>query len=124
MYELRVKRHFDASHIVIGHPGKCAQLHGHRWVAEVSIVCQELNSIGLAIDFGEIKQLLDRYLPDHRHLNDVLPEGFAATAEGVSRWLFHQLREPVAELGGRLRFVRVWESEDCAAAYLPEEYAR
>lgn len=120
MYELIVRRHFDASHIVEGHPGKCANLHGHRWVAEVAIRCRELNPIGIAIDFGDIRRLLDEVLPDHRHINDVIPPGYKPTAEGISAWLTTVLSQRVAALGGDLSRVTIWESPDAAATYDPD----
>lgn len=120
MYRLTVRRHFDASHIVAGHPGKCARLHGHRWQAEIDVDCPGLNDIGLAIDFGDLKRILDGVLPDHGHLNDVLPEGFNATAERVSEWLHGILAAPIAELGGELRRVTIWETPDAAATFLPD----
>lgn len=119
MYELTVRRHFDASHIVEGHPGKCARLHGHRWVAELLVRCERLDSIGIGIDFGAIKALCDAVLPDHSHVNDRLPPGWPATAEKLSEWLYGQLSGRIGELGGELRLVRIWETPDCAAAYLP-----
>ncbi len=121
MYELLVRRHFDASHVVEGHPGKCARLHGHRWVVEVLLQCPRLNAIQMGVDFGTVKQLLDEVLPDHRHLNDVLPPGFNATAERVAEWLYGHLAPRVAPLGATLRRVTVWETPDCAAAYVPDE---
>lgn len=120
MYELTIRRHFDASHIVEGHPGKCANLHGHRWVAEALIRCPKLNAIGLAIDFADVKRLLDTHLPDHRHLNDVLPENWPATAEGLSHWLHEALCPEIARLGGELLRLTIWESPDCAATYRPD----
>lgn len=121
MYKLVVRRHFDASHIVEGHPGKCATLHGHRWVAEVQVVCQTLNAIQMGIDFGAIKALLDQHLPDHQHVNDVLPAGYNATAERISEWLHKLLAPEVEKLGGRLVGVTIWETPDCAATYIPPD---
>ncbi|MBE3589459.1 MAG: 6-carboxytetrahydropterin synthase [Firmicutes bacterium] len=121
MYRLTVRRHFDASHIVEGHPGKCARLHGHRWTAEVRIDCPRLNEIGLAIDFGDVKRALDEVLPDHRHINDVLPAGYNATAERIAQWLYETLAPRFAAMGGLLVEVAVWETPDAAATYIPDE---
>ncbi|MBX5476419.1 MAG: 6-carboxytetrahydropterin synthase [Clostridia bacterium] len=120
MYRLTVRRHFDASHIVEGHPGKCARLHGHRWVAEVEIDCPRLNEIGLAIDFADVKRALDEVLPDHGHINDVLPEGYNATAERISQWLYETLAPRFAAMGGRLARLTVWETPDAGATYIPD----
>lgn len=121
MYELIVRRHFDASHIVEGHPGKCKNLHGHRWVAEVAVVAERLNEIGIAVDFGDVKRALDEVLPDHRHINDVIPGEFKPTAEGISAWLTGELRPRLRALGGELRRVTIWESPDAAATFYPDK---
>lgn len=121
MYELIVRRHFDASHVVEGHPGKCKNLHGHRWVAEVVVAAEALNEIGIAVDFGDVKRALDAVLPDHQHINDVIPQRFKPTAEGISAWLTAELRERIRGLGGVLRRVTIWESPDAAATFYPEQ---
>ena len=94
MYTLTVVTDFSASHIIPGHPGKCARLHGHNWKVEISVQTQVLNDLGMGLDFADIKAkaktLIDEV--DHRHLNDIPPfDTISPTAENVSAWLYQRL---------------------------------
>ena len=53
VFDISVMTDFAASHIIHGHPGKCARLHGHNWKVEacVRIPSDSLNEIGIGIDF-------------------------------------------------------------------------
>ena len=55
---------FDAAHRVLGHPGKCQHLHGHRYVAEVSLYAPQLDSLGMMFDFGIIKTLIGGWIDE------------------------------------------------------------
>jgi len=56
MQTITRKFEFDAGHRLVGHPSKCANIHGHRYVAEIDFVFGQLDDIGYAMDFGEIKR--------------------------------------------------------------------
>lgn len=49
------KLEFDAGHRVLGHEGKCKHLHGHRYVAELTVKGPQLDTIGRVIDFSVLK---------------------------------------------------------------------
>jgi len=72
---------FDAAHRILGHEGKCANLHGHRYAAEIS-VSAGLDSIGRVIDYGVIKERIGSWIDkywDHNillHKDDLLLEVF------------------------------------------------
>lgn len=53
---------FDAAHRVVGHEGKCKNLHGHRYALEVSFVAKELDTLGRVVDFGVIKEKLGEWV--------------------------------------------------------------
>jgi 6-pyruvoyltetrahydropterin/6-carboxytetrahydropterin synthase len=61
MYSINVSTHFDAAHFLSGHPGRCRNIHGHRWevVASLSSALKiGGDSDGMVIDFGEAKKIL------------------------------------------------------------------
>lgn len=71
MITITRKFEFDAGHRVVGHENKCANLHGHRYVAEVTMTTPQLDPLGRVIDFGEIKKLIGDWIDinwDHRML--------------------------------------------------------
>lgn len=65
---------FDAGHRVLGHESKCANLHGHRYKAEVTCQAAELDSVGRVIDFSVIKDVFGRWIDDELDHNMILNE--------------------------------------------------
>lgn len=119
-YTLKVVTDFAASHILEGHPGKCARLHGHNWKVEAEIAATELNEIGMAIDFADLKATVHEIVDtmDHRHLND-LPafEGVNPTAEHVARVVHRQLTERLDDPALTVVAVTIWETDRASVRY-------
>lgn len=119
-YTLTTSTDFAASHIIPGHPGKCARLHGHNWKVEVSIVATELDHLGMAIDFTHIKDAAKQTIEkvDHYHLND-LPffKDVIPTAENVAKWLFSQIAAAVNDERVNLQSVTLWETDRSRVCY-------
>ena len=136
MYVNRVEVSFDAAHRLLGYEGKCASPHGHTYRAEVFVGLAELDDLGLAIDFGDIKRPLRQWIDDHWDhaflLNDrdevliaalrAVPESklylfpnLNPTAEVMARSLFQALP---AKLTCVVQSVRIWEAEQ-SAEYIP-----
>jgi len=127
MFELRVEVSFSAGHALRGYQGKCANPHGHNYRVQVAVEGPRLNSIGLLLDFGDLKKALRAVCQrfDHAYLND-LPE-FATinpSAEGVARYVFDEvgrmLAADLAEVGARLKEAVVQETDTAWAVYRPE----
>ncbi|MFN4245636.1 MAG: 6-carboxytetrahydropterin synthase [Brevinematia bacterium] len=93
----------DASHVVEGYQGPCSRLHGHRWKIEVSVIVDKLDNIGIGIDFGEIKKILQKLNLDHQHLNDIISP---ATAEYLAKYVFDEAKKS----GLNVHKVTVWET--------------
>ena len=55
---------FDAGHRVFGHESKCATLHGHRYVVEVTAQAAKLDSVGRVIDFSVLKERIGAWLDE------------------------------------------------------------
>jgi 6-pyruvoyltetrahydropterin/6-carboxytetrahydropterin synthase len=60
---------FDAGHRLMNHESKCANVHGHRYAVEVTLLLTgTLDRAGRIVDFGDVKRglgaWLDTYL-DH-----------------------------------------------------------
>lgn len=59
------KLEFDAGHRIVGHESKCAHLHGHRYVAEISCQAMKLDNVGRVIDFSVIKREVGSWIDEH-----------------------------------------------------------
>lgn len=63
---------FDAAHRVIGHQGKCAKLHGHRYAVEAKFHIACLSDIGMVVDFSIIKKKLGGWIDENWDHNVIL----------------------------------------------------
>jgi 6-pyruvoyltetrahydropterin/6-carboxytetrahydropterin synthase len=135
MTSITRKIEFDAGHRVLGHEGKCRHLHGHHYVAEVTVEGAELDSLGRVIDFSILKQRVGGWIDenwDHNFL--VHPEDplrtirtgkvFAGrelyvmlngnpTAENMAAELFEVATMLLPEL--KVTHVRLYETPNCWA---------
>ena len=108
---LRLRRKFSAAHRLPNYQGDCANLHGHTWrvVFEVE---GPIGPDGMVFDFKLLKPLLDNLLPDHKYLNDFIPN---PTAENICAWLFDKAQAALSAKNLQLKTVELWENEDAAA---------
>lgn len=105
---LDLERTFEACHFIPNHKGACANLHGHSYRVLVSIEGAHDTKDGIFIDFGDIKQLIDKF--DHAHLNDFFK---IPSAENTARYLALK----ILRMNGNIMnvSVTVYETENCCA---------
>lgn len=139
MYFLKTQASFDSAHFLAGYEGKCANIHGHRWVAEVEIGAEALQENGakrgMLIDFGDLKKevraLADTF--DHTLIYEkgslkpatlaaLTEEGFSLTeidcrptAENLARLFYRKL----AEKGLPVVRTTIYETPDNCAVFQP-----
>lgn len=63
---IHTKVSFESAHRLFEYPGKCQNLHGHGFVAEVWIRGMKQDRFGMLIDFAEIKDKIN--VLDHKVL--------------------------------------------------------
>lgn len=120
VFEVYVKSHFSAAHRLVGYPGDCARVHGHNWIIEVFVRCAGLDSIGIAIDFRDIKTAVKAVLSDldHVDLNDL--DEFRdsnPTSENIARFLYRKLSQKLNAPQIRVSKVKVSETPGAGAFY-------
>jgi len=114
----------DTSHRLLHYPGKCANLHGHRWKVEVWMEGEPDPATQILIDYTLIKQTIDRY--DHqiilnrddpmvdcvRKHNPVITTPGDPTSELMASLIRDDLCAACRERGIRATVtrIRVWES--------------
>lgn len=121
MYQLEVEDWFSSAHQLRGYKGKCENLHGHNWRVCVCVQGEELDHLGMLMDFGDLKRILHELVTvlDHKFLNELPPfDQINPTSELLAKHLAQQLAERLPA-NVRVRGVTVWESEKCRASYLP-----
>jgi len=120
MYDVTVKTGFSAAHQLRLYDGKFENLHGHNWTAQVTVEADELNPIGVGIDFVELKEMVDRILSrlDYQNINEISPfDKENPSAENIARWLFLELKTQINTESTRVKRVEVCEMEGCGASY-------
>jgi 6-pyruvoyltetrahydropterin/6-carboxytetrahydropterin synthase len=131
MYRVTREIHFCYGHRLLQYDGKCKNLHGHNGKAVITLEADKLDSLGMVVDFGKLKETVGKWIDatlDHRmilHRDDpalpyLLSQGEPIhvvdtnpTAENIAKLIYdHARREgfPVTE-------VTLWETENCFATY-------
>jgi 6-pyruvoyltetrahydropterin/6-carboxytetrahydropterin synthase len=116
-YKLSVTKNFAAAHCLREYKGRCENLHGHNWKIRVAFSGSKLDSIGMLIDFIDIKKHLDKSISylDHKFLNEIDPfNKINPTAENIATFIYEQLKQIETE-NAKVCEVEVWESESSSA---------
>ena len=129
---------FDACHRLVNYDGKCNRLHGHTYKLEVGVKGVR-DKRGLVIDFGELKNILSKYLIDegptldHNNLNETMVKvdkhyeyvAENTTCENMVDSIFAHLAPYVAEAThykAELQFVKLWETPTSYAIITKEDF--
>ncbi len=121
MYTVKVISQFSGAHSLRGYRGKCEELHGHNWRVEVASCAEELDGMGMVVDFKELKGALNGILADldHKHLNEI--EYFTKvnpTSENIARYIHERISAGRPELN--VKEVTVWETDSALATYFEQ----
>lgn len=120
-FTLSTQLEFAAAHHLRGYEGNCARLHGHNWKVEIKVSGQQLNQVGMLIDFKEIKRRSKDILKrlDHYYLNEIPPfdEVLNPTAENIAYYLFSELSQVINDERIQVAAIVVWENERNSATY-------
>jgi 6-pyruvoyltetrahydropterin/6-carboxytetrahydropterin synthase len=133
MYLVSREIDFCYGHRLLQYDGKCKHLHGHNGRAIISLASEQLDEIGMVIDFTDIKRVVsgwidenldhrmilhrdDPYVPVLRDLGEPLYLIDAnPTAENIARLIY----ECAAKHGFPIAEVKLWETRNCYATYRP-----
>jgi 6-pyruvoyltetrahydropterin/6-carboxytetrahydropterin synthase len=113
---IHTKVKFDSAHRLLKHEGKCKNLHGHTWIAEIWIDGDRKED-GMIEDFGKISKYIDEVF-DHRailHESDPFVIAMQYAHCDVTVMKNHPTVEGIAEKIKKdlnATKVRVWESEE------------
>lgn len=121
MFVVTVQAHYDSAHFLRNYKGKCERLHGHRYVVEVALATEELDTAGIAFDFVDVKKHLREladYL-DHNNLNDLPPfETVEPSAENQAKYFYDEMKRRLpGRMADAVLYVKVWETPTQWAMY-------
>lgn len=145
---------FDAAHRILGHGGKCRNLHGHRYIAEITVQAEVLNGLGMVLDFGVIKERIGKWIDDNWDHNVILNrkdplldlpsenkwdfevrfgnrrpflmpgEDCEPTAENIATYLLVEASSLLEDQSIWVTHIRLWETENCYVDVYAPEYLR
>lgn len=123
VFEVYVQTHFSAAHYLRGYQGDCARIHGHNWTIDVFVKCNELDEIGIGVDFKDIKQAVKGVLQrlDHFNLN-ALPafKDVNPSSENIAKYLYAELSKKLNSEVVKVSKVKVCETPGAGACYWEE----
>jgi len=100
--------------------GSKEPLHGHDWAVIADVAAEELNNIGLVMDFRRLKGLLDGILAEFQGGTLEKKEYFkinSSSAENVARYVYEKLEALLPE-EVTLEAVNVTEEAGCSARFV------
>lgn len=121
MYEVMIEEEFSAAHALRGYKGKCENLHGHNYKVEVYVRGEDLDAVGMLVDFTHLKSVTRELIKtlDHQNLNELPPfdREINPSAEHLAGYLLHHIAARVNTERAVVYKVRVWETSSSSATY-------
>lgn len=65
MNSVTVRHNFETAHRLPELGGKCFNLHGHSWWAEITVAAPALNGDGIVVEFGAFKRAVREWIDTH-----------------------------------------------------------
>jgi 6-pyruvoyltetrahydropterin/6-carboxytetrahydropterin synthase len=123
MFEITIEETFAAGHALRNYRGKCENVHGHNYRCQVSVEGEQLDEIGLLVDFVELKKVVHSVLDrmDHQWLNEFPPfDKLNPSAENMARYIYDEVNAGLKPRPGvKIGWVKLWETDSASAIYRP-----
>jgi len=119
MFTISVETQFQASHRLILADGSKEPVHSHKWSVTAAASSDKLNSIGLVMDFGRLRAMLDNIVAEFDSQTLEAISYFQKnnpSAENVARYIYEKL-EPQLPKGVKLHEIKVVEEAGCSAKF-------
>jgi len=120
MFEAAYETTFCATHVLTRDGQPIEPQHGHDWRVEAVAEGEELDGIGVVVDFEHLKKAVAA-VASRFHYGDITSHpdfaGQSPSAEAVARYFFREVKKAMGAEGASLRRVRVWEAPGCSATY-------
>ena len=120
MFDIFIKTHFSGGHHLREYPGNCERPHGHNWKIKVTVRAQQLDKLGMGIDFKVLKQQVNAVVDelDHRDLNEHSAfQDRNPSSEHIAQFLFQQLKGALTTERYQLHAVEVRETDSSGVIY-------
>ena len=120
MYKVAKEIMISATHRVREHQGGCERTHGHNWKIIVVVGADNLNEMGMVIDFKELKKVMREVIMpmDHNDINLYPPfDKINPTSENMAKYIFDEMGKRLNDERKRVVEVKVYETDTSVASY-------
>lgn len=120
MYEIIIRKDFEAAHSLRGDFGPASRLHGHTYAVEATFSGEHLNESGVLYDLGKLEQMLaEAAKPLHyKNLDDLQDfQQKNSTLENLCRYFYNRLAVQLKNTGLKRLKIRVWENPGVSASF-------
>jgi 6-pyruvoyltetrahydropterin/6-carboxytetrahydropterin synthase len=131
MFSVTRELTFCYGHRLLNYMGKCKFLHGHNGKALITLESENLDDLGMVVDFTKLKQTVGTWIDenlDHKMIlnkNDPMLEHFLTCGEPVYLMADNPTAENIAKeiflytmkMGFPVVEVKLWETDSCYATY-------
>ncbi len=131
MFSVTRELTFCYGHRLLNYMGKCKFLHGHNGKALITLESENLDDLGMVVDFTKLKQTVGTWIDenlDHKMIlnkNDPMLEHFLTCGEPVYLMTDNPTAENIAKeiflytmkMGFPVVEVKLWETDSCYATY-------
>lgn len=133
---------FDCAHLLSGHEGLCANLHGHTYKIQVELegpLYEDGPERGMVVDFSNLKEWMRDIVGPFDHAFIYEPNGghveqeiaavllrnkmrtvwlpYRPTAENMAKYFYHAFEKQVKFTSLRVSCIRLWETPTSFAEY-------
>ena len=141
-YTIAVGVDFCAGHRLFKHEGKCKHVHGHNYRATITARAQELDRMGMVIDFSEIKNSLREFIDrnwDHAMIlmmedpicsvwtvgalqgHKLYTMNMNPTAENMAQHLLNMIQDEFRDKPIDIIGCKIQETPDCVAEAISDK---
>lgn len=122
MFRLSTQKMISAAHILRDYDGPCARLHGHNWNVKIEVLSDELDPVGITVDFVDLDKILWQVIGpfDHNNFNDIAPfDKINPTAENVAKFFYEAIK---LKLPAQIKMdkITIWETERYLVEYFED----
>ena len=131
MYKVVKEIHFCYGHRLMNYNGKCAHPHGHNGKIEIELESKILDKRGMVFDFGEIKEIIQKWIDKELDHKMILKKGdpLVKILTDLGEPYFEMNENPTAESLAKMIFeyarskklpisrVTFWETQSSSATY-------
>ena len=131
MYKVKKEIHFCYGHRLLNYDGKCAHPHGHNGKIVIELEVAKLDSRGMVVDFGDVKDIVQKWVDQELDHKMILKkeDTLAKTLKEMKEPYFLMDENPTAENLAKLIYqfakskklpiksVTFWETVSSSATY-------